>query len=78
MARLLRTGQNFLLVMSLGPMNKLIKRLNCFNSDGVEAKHVVISLFIGPRLITSKKWQPVLESLAKRGLIQMIVCDEAQ
>ena len=54
----------------------LIDRLLSFNSDGAEANHVVINLMIGPKLTTSKTWRPVLETLAKRGLIQMIVIDE--
>ena len=54
----------------------LIDRLQCFNSNGVEANHVVINLMIGPKLTTSKTWRPVLETLAKRGLVQMIVIDE--
>ena len=54
----------------------IIDRLMCFNSDGVEANHVVINLMLGPKLTTSKMWRPVLETLAKRGLVQMIVVDE--
>jgi hypothetical protein len=54
----------------------LIERLMSFNSDGEEAKHVVINLLIGPKLTTSNTWRPVLESIARRGLIQMIVIDE--
>ena len=47
----------------------LIDRLQCFNSDGVKANYVVINLMICPKLTTSKKWPPVLETLAPCGLI---------
>ena len=47
----------------------LINWLLCFNSDGVEANYVVNNLMIGPKLNTSKTWPPILETLAKRGLI---------
>ena len=54
----------------------LIERLLSFNSDGKEANHVVINLLVGPKLTTSNTWRPVLETLAKRGLVQMIVIDK--
>ena len=54
----------------------LIERLLSFNSDGEEANHVVINLLVGSKLTTSNTWRPVLETLAKRGLVQMIVIDE--
>ena len=39
---------------NLADQRLLIDRLLCFNSDGVEANHVVINLVIGPKLTTSK------------------------
>ena len=54
----------------------LINRLLYFNSDGAEANYFVISLTIGPKLITSKPWRPALETLTTCGLIQMIVIGE--
>ena len=56
----------------------LIDWLMCFNSDGVDENHVVINLTIDPRLTTSKAWCPVLETLATRGLIQMIMVNKMQ
>ena len=52
-------------------------RLSAYNSDGEEARHVAISLFIGPKAASNKKWQSVLMELAKNGLIQLVIIDEA-
>ena len=54
----------------------LIEPLLSFNSDSKEANHVFINLLVGPKLTTSSTWQPVLETLANRGLVQMIVIEE--
>ena len=35
-------------------MKLLIERLEVYNSDNEEAKHVSINLFIGPRLLNTK------------------------
>ena len=55
----------------------LIDRLSSYNTDGEEAQHVGISLFIGPKLINSRVWQTLLERMAKEGNMRLIVIDEA-
>ena len=55
----------------------LMDRLRQYNSDGEEAKHVTINLFIGPKALTSVSWKTLLERLARKGLLSMIVIDEA-
>ena len=43
-----------------------------------EAKYVTIKLFLGPNTMTSTRWGPVLEKLARRrGLISFFCIDEA-
>ena len=59
-------------------MTVLLNRLHKYNQfDGEEAKHVTISLFMGPKLLTSEPWRKVLSGLARKGMILMIVVDEA-
>ena len=55
----------------------LIDQLLSYNADGEEAEHVSLNLFIEPSVMKSKTWQVVLATLARRGLIQMLVVDEA-
>ena len=58
-------------------MKLLMERLEVFNSDDEEAKHVSINLFIGPRLLNTKAWQSLLEKLARNDRISSVVVDEA-
>ena len=55
----------------------LMDRLRQYNSVGEEAKHVTINLFIVPKALTSASWKTLLEHLASKGLLTMIVIDEA-
>jgi hypothetical protein len=54
----------------------LVERLMSLNSDGKDAKHAVINLLIGLKLTTSNTCRPILESIARRELVQMIVVNE--
>ena len=56
----------------------LMDRLCSYNTDGEEAEHVGISLFVGPKSLNSRKWQTLLETLATIGNIRLVVIDEAR
>ena len=58
-------------------MKLLMERLEVYNSEDEEAKHVSINLFIESRLLNTKAWQPLLAKLARRDLISSVVVDEA-
>ena len=58
-------------------MKLLMERLEVYNADDEEAKHVLINLFIGLRLLNTKAWQSLLEKLARRELVSSVVLDEA-
>ena len=55
----------------------LVDRLCLYNTDGEEAEHVGISLFVGPKSLNSRKWQTLLETLATIGNIRLVVNDMA-
>ena len=41
-----------------------------------EAKHLTIKLFLDPNTMTSTQWGPVLEKLAKQGLVSFFCIHE--
>ena len=53
----------------------LVGRLCLYNTDGEEAEHVGISLFIGLESFDSRKWQTLLETLTTIGNIRLVVID---
>jgi superfamily II DNA helicase RecQ len=53
----------------------LITRLRLLTVE--ESKWVTIKLFLGPKALSSQKWGPVLERLARKGVISLFCIDEA-
>ena len=53
----------------------LVTRLGLLTVE--KSKWVTIKFFLGPKALTSQKWDPVLEQPAQKGLISLFCIDEA-
>ena len=53
----------------------LITRLSLLTME--ESKWVTVKLFLGPKVLSSQKWGPELEKLARKGVISLFCIDKA-